>query len=139
MAFMPAALRSTITKQFDCWISRRSKLTVGGKRYSFVKMVYQPALWFSINDTVPCGALHFSSALLELVLVAPAALPVATVLAAALPICMSVVTQPDSRAAAATAVSVVTQLATRALLGKVNMRGPVIWLHIEKANGIYRL
>ena len=100
---MPAALRSTITKQFDCWIRIRSRLEVGGRRYSPVRMVYQPALWFSISEMVPSGESHFSSALLVLVLLPPAAAPVTTVLAPASPIFMLVVSQPDSSTAAATA------------------------------------
>ena len=103
MAFMPAALRSTTMKQLDCWIRIRSRLEVGGRRYSPVRMVYQPALWFSISEMVPSGESHFSSALLVLVLLPPAAAPVTTVLAPASPIFMLVVSQPDSSAAAATA------------------------------------
>src|SRR5690606_32874092 len=94
MAFMPAAPRSTTTKQLDCWIKRRSSVEVGGSLYSPVMMVYQPADWFSISETVPSGDSQRSSALLALAEAAPAALPVATVLAPMLPIWMSVVWQP---------------------------------------------
>ena len=39
MAFMPAALRSTTTKQFDCCTSRRSRFDVGGSLYSLRMIV----------------------------------------------------------------------------------------------------
>jgi hypothetical protein len=68
--------------------------------------VYQPADWFSIKDTVPSGVAHFSSALLVLVLEPPAAAPVATVLASALPIFISVVSQPESSMAVVAAMRV---------------------------------
>ena len=96
MARMPAAPRSTTTKQLDCWISRRSRLEVGGSLYSLRKMVYQPASWFSTSEMVPRGELHFSSSELSPAVAAPAALPVATVLASCEPIFMSVLTQPVS-------------------------------------------
>src|SRR5688572_25585960 len=89
MAFMPAAPRSTTTKQFDCCTSKRSRLAVGGRRYSPVSTVYQPALTFSISETVPSGDSQRSSWLLSPAVAEPAALPVATVLADGLPICMS--------------------------------------------------
>jgi hypothetical protein len=72
----------------DCWINKRSKLAVGGKRYWPVKIVYQPALTFSINEIVPNGAAQRSKAPLLPAVVLPAALPVATVLAAGSPICI---------------------------------------------------
>ncbi len=106
MAFMPAAPRSTTMKQFDCCTSRRSRLAVGGRRYSPVRIVYQPALWFSISETVPSGDSQRSSWLLALSVAPPAALPVAMVLADWLPICMSVAAQPVRRnAPTATAAS----------------------------------
>ena len=86
--------------------SRRSRLAVGGNRYSPVSTVYQPALTFSISETVPSGDSQRSSWLLSPAVAEPAALPVAVVLADWLPICMSVVTQPvSSSAPTATAAS----------------------------------
>ena len=107
MAFMPAAPRSTTTKQLDCWTIRRSRLEVGGRWYWPVRMVYQPADWFSTSETVPRGEAQRSSALLALAAPAPAALPVATVLASALPIFRSVVSQP-ARARAARMAAVLS-------------------------------
>ncbi|MDT4821371.1 hypothetical protein FQZ97_545470 [compost metagenome] len=103
---MPAAPRSTTTKQFDCCTSKRNRFAVGGRRYSPVRMVYQPALTFSTSDTVPSGDSQRSSWLLSPEVAPPAALPVAMVLADWLPICMSVVAQPvSSSAPTATAAS----------------------------------
>ena len=103
MARMPAPPRSTTTKQLDCCTSRRSRLAVGGRRYSLRRMVYQPASWFSTSETVPRGEAHFSSWPLSPLVAAPAALPVATVLASGLPIFMLVVSQPASSTAAVAA------------------------------------
>ncbi|MCY1230999.1 hypothetical protein D9M72_434350 [compost metagenome] len=105
MAFMPAAPRSTTTKQFDCCTSRRSRLAVGGRRYSPVRIVYQPALTFSISETVPSGDSQRSSWLLSPEVAPPAALPVAVVLAAGAPICMSMVWQPESASRPASALA----------------------------------
>ena len=68
-------------------------------------MVYQPAVWFSTSDTVPSGESHFSSAVFSPEVAAPAALPVATVLASGLPIFMLVVSQPLNSSAAPAASS----------------------------------
>jgi hypothetical protein len=102
---MPAAPRSTTTKQLDCWISSRSRLEVGGNLYSLRKMVYQPASWFSTSDTVPRGLEHFCNCELSLAAVAPPAAPVATVFASGLPMRMLVVSQPVSSTAAHAAAS----------------------------------
>jgi hypothetical protein len=105
MAFMPAAPRSTTTKQFDCCTSRRSRLAVGGSLYSPVSTVYQPALTFSMSETVPSGESQRSSWLLSPEVAEPAALPVATVLADWLPICMSMVWQPERASRPASALA----------------------------------
>ncbi|CAM3946863.1 hypothetical protein ACAN107058_20500 [Paracidovorax anthurii] len=103
IAPMPAALRSTTTKQFDCWIRSRSRFDVGGSRYSLRRIVYQPACWFSTSDTVPSGDAQRCRSLLALADASPAAAPVATVFDSALPMRMFVVSQPASSSAAARA------------------------------------
>ena len=87
-------------KQLDCWIIRRSSCEVGGRRYCWVRMVYQPAVWFSTREMVPSEESQRSSSVLAFSALAPPAAPVATVLASGEPMRMSVVTQPVSATAA---------------------------------------
>ena len=65
----------------------------------------RPALTFSINEIVPNGAAQRSKAVLLPAVVLPAALPVATVLAAGSPICMGGAWQAVKKPNVATAMS----------------------------------